>query len=382
MSNLALPLLVLDATGSAAEAGLVGALGRLPYLLLALIAGVLVDRWNRKWIMVACDLVQALAFATLAAAVWTGRLAIVQLYVVALVEGALFTFFSVAEAAALPRVVAKDQLAPALAQREIAWSGANIIGPCLGGLLYGLARFLPFGVDALSHDVSALFLLLIRIDLRGAVDERGRGLRHQVGDALRWLWCHPDVLFLTLLSGGFELALSGTFLALIVFLHSPGTGAAGIGLTLAIGAAGTTAGYLVAPAVQRRFALRPVVLGALWLLAIFWFLYGFLSDPVTIGIVMGTAGGTASVYIVVDMAYRVSLVPDALQGRLSSVFGLLGFGVQSLSLGAGGGLVELVGPRAAIMAVAACLLGLALTASWTWHRPDPDFGADRSGTRQ
>jgi hypothetical protein len=169
------------------------------------------------------------------------------------------------------------------------------------------------------------------------------------------------------LSGGFELALSGTFLALIVVLHSQGTGAAGIGLTFAIGAAGTTAGYLVAPAIQRRVALRPVVLSALWLLTIFWLLYDFLSHPAVIGVVMGVAGGTASVYIVVDMTYRVSLVPDALQGRLSSVFGLLGFGVQSLSLGIGGVLIELVGPRAAITAFAACLLGLALTAVWTRH---------------
>src|SRR5262249_43553503 len=109
VSRLAFPLLVLDLTQSAAQAGIVGARQALPYLLLSLPVGALIDRWDRKRVMILCDVGRALAMGSVPLAVWLGWLTIQQLYAVALIEGILYVFFNLAEVACLPHVVSKPQ---------------------------------------------------------------------------------------------------------------------------------------------------------------------------------------------------------------------------------------------------------------------------------
>jgi MFS family permease len=360
-----MPLLVLGLTGSAAQAGLVGGLERAPYLLLSIFAGALVDRWDRKRVMVLCDVARALALGSVAAALWAGHLTMAQLYSVALLEGAFFTFSSIAGAAALPAIVGRDQLAGGFAQMEMAWSGANVIGPALGGALYQLGRSLPFAADAVTYGLSALSLCGLRASLRESSGKRQQGLHLEIADGLRWLWGQRRVRFLAVLNTRFELALSGTVLALIVLVRRHGAGADGIGLMLALGAAGTTAGYVIAPRIQRRFGLRPVVVTALWLLVGLWSLYLASSRPLVLGLIAGGAGATASVYLVTDLAYRVALIPGELQGRLNSIFGLLSFGVQSISLTLAGTLIQVVSPTGAVLTFAACLLAAALSATFS-----------------
>src|SRR5205085_3017078 len=110
VSQLALPLLVLALTNSPAQAGLVGAMRGIPYALFILPAGALVDRWNRKLVMILCDTGRALALGSIPLALLLGHLTLAQLYIVSLVEGTLFTFFNLSETACLPQVVEKEQL--------------------------------------------------------------------------------------------------------------------------------------------------------------------------------------------------------------------------------------------------------------------------------
>src|SRR5204863_414154 len=123
-------------------------------------------------------------------------------------------------------------------------------------------------------------------------------VRLEIAEGFRWLWAHPRVRLLTLLTAGFELALSGTVLALIVVLKRHGAHAAGIGLVLALGAVGVTAGYVVAPWIQRNVRLRTIVVSTLWLLVCLWCLYAVSSTALLIGPIMAAAGATASVYLV------------------------------------------------------------------------------------
>src|SRR5438552_11329302 len=92
-SELALPLLILSLTHSPVQAGLVGALRAVAILLTNLPAGVLVDRWNRKYTMMWCDTGRAVALASIPLALVLGHLTAVQLYLVAVVEGVLASFF-------------------------------------------------------------------------------------------------------------------------------------------------------------------------------------------------------------------------------------------------------------------------------------------------
>lgn len=114
-SQLAFPLLILSVTHSPVQAGIASALRSLVNLVVGLPAGALIDQWDRKRTMIICDIGRAIALGSIALAWVLQRLTIGHIYLVASVEGLLFVFFSLAEASALPHVVANSQLPDATA---------------------------------------------------------------------------------------------------------------------------------------------------------------------------------------------------------------------------------------------------------------------------
>jgi MFS family permease len=188
ISTLALPLLVLALSHATAQAGLAAAARLLPYLLLSLPAGVLVDRWDRKRVIIVADFARLLAYGSVPVAYAMGRLGVAQLYAVALVDGTAFIFFDVAQLSCLPRVVPSAQLPGASAFNASGQAFSYIAGPGLGGLIVGLARTTLAGatpayvVDGLSYLVSVLSLGAVRTPFQAArhlpgptIAGRGRG---------------------------------------------------------------------------------------------------------------------------------------------------------------------------------------------------------------
>lgn len=138
VSLLAFPLLILAFTGSPAQAGFAGALRVLPYVIFGLPAGALVDRWNRKQVMIVCDIVRAFSLASIPVALLIGHLTVFQLYIVTVVEGTFFVFFNIASVACLPQIVPKNQLSTAIAQDVTSANISSLLGSPLGGILYRL----------------------------------------------------------------------------------------------------------------------------------------------------------------------------------------------------------------------------------------------------
>src|SRR5207248_1021685 len=150
------------------------------------------DRWNRKRVMINCDVGRAIAVLSVPAALWLDALTIWQIYAAAFIEGSLFVFFNIAEVAALPRVVPTAQLPQAAAQNEAAFGAANIVGPSFGTLLYQtLGRAAPFVADALSYLVSVCTLMFIRTQFRASKPPAAINLRAEILEGLRWLWRQP-----------------------------------------------------------------------------------------------------------------------------------------------------------------------------------------------
>jgi MFS family permease len=162
VSTIAFPLLVLAMTHSPAKAGVVGFAQTLPFLLLYLPAGAFIDRWDRKRTMLVCDAGRAVALGSIAITAALGWLSLAQVALVALVDGSLFVLFDLAEGAALPHLVAKEQVPAAVAQNQAKIQGADVVGQPLGGVLFSVARLLPFLADAVTYLVSFGALLLIR----------------------------------------------------------------------------------------------------------------------------------------------------------------------------------------------------------------------------
>lgn len=367
VSQLAFPLLILALTGSAAQAGFAGALRALPYLFFSLPAGALIDRWDRKRTMIVCDAGRAISLASIPIAYALGDLTIVQLYLVSAIEGTLYVFFNIAEAACLPRVVPKEQL-PAATAQNMATDGIMIlIGPPLGGALYAAGKFLPFVADAFSYIVSVVSLLFIKAKFQKERTVAPRKLWIEIHEGLAWLWHHPLIRFIAILTGGWNLVTSGFILIIIVLAQQQHASSFTIGLIFAIGGIGAVLGSIVATSIQKRFSFSQVIIGTTWIAALILPLYTIAPNPLVLGALAAIDFIVGPIYNVVQFSYRSAIIPDELQGRVNSVFRLIAFGGQPLGLALTGLLIQDIGVIKTVYICAFCMAALALAATLNRH---------------
>jgi MFS family permease len=365
ISGVAFPLLVLALTHSPAQAGLVGAAFGLPYLVLSLPAGALVDRWDRKRVMILCDTIRAINIATIPLAGALHVLSMPQLYVNALVEGTGFVFFNVAEVAALPRVVTSDQLPAATSQNQVSQFGGGLIGPPLGGLLYQVfGRTVPFLADAISYAASVISLALVRTDFqlqRAGVTERN--LWREIAEGVAWLWRQPLIRFITFLTGGLNFAGNAAFLIVIVLAKQEGAPAVLIGAILAVASIGGLVGSLVAPWFQRNFGFTQVIVTSVWIQVVLTPLLAVAPIPILLGVILAGLSFVGPVYNAVQFSYRLSLIPDELQGRVNSAVRMVAYGAVPLGTALAGAFIEALSARGAVLVFAAVMLLLGIAAS-------------------
>lgn len=318
VSDLAVPLLVLSLTHSAASAGLITALFGVPYPVLGMAAGVFADRHDRKRVMILAQVGNALAMGSVAAAIAVDRLTMVQLGVVALAAGSAGVVFDVAEVAALPSVVAREHLPAAVAQNQTTFSVSGLAGPALGGLLFSAGRAFPFLADALSYLASLLTLRAIRVPFQGERESGRRGIASEIRDGLTWLWRQPAVRTLTLLTAGYNILTGGFDLLIIVLAQRQHASPVVIGLIFGIASAGALFGASIAPWVQKRLSIGAIVIAFLVIAAALYPLYLIAPDAAVIGLINAAVFVVSPIYNVAVLTYRLALTPEALQGRVNS----------------------------------------------------------------
>ena len=369
VSGLALPLLILALTHSPAKAGGLAALRGLPYLLLCLPAGAFVDRWDPRRTMLLCDTGRALALASVPIALALGHLSLMQLCIVTVVEGTLYVFFNQAESNCLVRVVTKEQLPAAVAQNQSGDGISGLLGPSLGGLLYGLGQSVPFLANAVTYGLSVVSLLTLKSDVRPAVRADGPAphLGREILEGLRWLYAHKVVRFIAMLTGVLMCTCAGWALILIVLAQHLGARPLAIGLLMATGGAGSVIGSLLAVPLQKRFRFGPLMIGATWIWALTWLFYALAPNLIVLGIVNALSFIIVPIYLGTQYAYRLGQIPDHLQGRVNSVFRLIAFGSGPVGLAATGVLLQKLGPTPTVLITFAPQLALCVAA--TFYRP-------------
>lgn len=363
VSNIAFPLLVLALTRSPAQAGIVGFFNTLPNVLFMLPAGALVDRWDRKRVMVLCDAGRAFAIGSVVLALLVGHLSVVQLALVAFAEGTFAAFFTLSESAAVPRVVPPDQLTAAVSVNESTRRGAELVGPSVGGILFNLGRTLPFLADTVSYLVSVLSLFLIQATFQEQRESRETSLRQEMGEGIRWVWHHRFVRASVFLIAGSNLLFEASFLIVIVLAQRLHASAAVIGLIFSLFGIGGLVGAIVAPWVQRRLGLSLIVIGANWVWALLWPLYAVVPSPLLLGLINAVMALLGAVWNVAIGGYTLALIPDALLGRVRSVMLLVAWGTIPVGAMLSGFLLQLVGPILAVLITGCAMLGLAAAAT-------------------
>jgi MFS family permease len=367
VSLLAFPLLILAITHSPAQAGLIAALRGIPYALFVLPAGALIDRWDRKRVMILCDSGRALALGSIPLALVFGHLTIVQLYIVSLVEGTLFTFFNLAEIACLSRVVSKEQLSTAVAQNMVIDSTSGLLGPSLGGALYSIGRAIPFLTDAISYAASVLSLFFIKTKFQEERNPAPIRLWADIREGLSWLWHQPLIRFIALLTGGITMPVVGYALILIVLAQGQHASSFTIGLIFACGGIGSILGSLLVTPLEKRFSFPQLMIGSTWVWALTWLLFAIAPNPFILGVVTSLSFIIVPIYTSVQFGYRLALIPDHLQGRVNSVFRLMAFGGEPIGLAVTGVLLQAIGPFSTVLVLFVPQLILSIAATFNKH---------------
>jgi predicted MFS family arabinose efflux permease len=362
VSAIAYPLLVLAITHSPAAAGVAAFLANLPLILFQLPAGAIVDRVNRRRLMIACDVGRLFALASIPLVALLGPLSVAQIVVVAFIERSLFVIFRLAEQSAIRIVVSPDHYPAALSQNEARVRAANLLGTPIGGFLFDLGRTLPFLVDALSYLISLGTLFLIRAPFEEARTAERRHVMAEIREGFTWLWGQPYILITNLVASATNALFQIVVLVVIVAQQHRGATGSLIGLTMAGLGLGGLAGSFAGGGLAKRVRPNTIVLITIWLWAAITPLVGVIGNTILLMAVLGAVSFMGAVWNIAGGTIYFRLVPDRLIGRVSSVASLTSFGAIPLGALAAGLLVQAFGPaNAGFVAGAGMLLLAAIT---------------------
>ena len=346
-ASIAYPLLVLALTGSPAKAGIVGFARTLPLALFALPAGLAADRWNRKHLMIGADAIRAAAVAAIAGIVLADATAFWPIPVAAFVEGGGTAVFAACQAGAVRAVVPIRQLPAATAVRTGRAAAVFLVGPPLGGALFGIARALPFVVDAVSYAFSIVALGAMRTPFQEERQPELTSIRMRLAEGFRFLWSRPFIRTCAFLFGLANFMGPGILLAIVVIGEGQGLSGGEVGLLVGVFGACILLGSFLSPLVRRALPVRGVLLLELWT----WLGCGlFLVWPnvyVLAASILPTGLAVPSTDSVVH-GYRIAMTPDRLIGRVESVWSSISLVIAPLGPLAAGFLLGAVSPRATI----------------------------------
>jgi MFS family permease len=377
----ALPLLAVTVTRDPRLVSVVTAASYLPWLLLSLPAGAVVDRYDRAGLMRAAQIVQAAVVALLAVLIVTRQAGIAALAVGGFLVGSAEVIASNAAQSVLPALVPPELLAKANGSQQISLTvGESFLGPPAGSLLFAAAAALPFALDAASFAGSAALLAGLprtrparTAQASGAQASGARAssarassarasIRAQIAEGLRWLARHRLLRVVAVLLGIFNFANQmGQAILVLLATQTLHVSSRGYGLLLAASAVGSVAGGLINPALSRRLGLLPaLILPALVDAAAFAGL-GLAPDAVVAAAMLAVQGFSVTLWNVVTVSLRQRIVPGDLLGRVNSVYRMLGWGLMPAGALAGGFVAHTAGLRAPyLLAAATCALAVAV----------------------
>jgi MFS family permease len=362
VTQLALPLTaVVVLRASTFQVGLLTSAATAAFALIALPAGAIVDRLDKRRLMIWCDAARMLIIGSVPLAAALGVLAMWQLYTVAITAGVCTVFFDVCYQSYLPVLVPKEHLVDGNGKLGATQSLAQVAGPGLGGGLVGLvgaAR--AMAADAVSYAVSVAALLAIRpADAPLASSQEPgytgqepapRGLRGEIAEGLSFVFRHPILRKIAActgtanLFGGMAIALEIVFLVRVLHVRPAGTG-----LLIAVASLGGVAGGVGSGRLARRIGSARIIWFSLLVLGLPELLVP-LAEPgwrvAAFAVGMAALSFSAVVYNVAQVSYRQAICPPKLLGRMNAAIRWVVWGTIPLGGLLGGAFGATFGVRA------------------------------------
>ncbi|GAA1301534.1 MFS transporter [Pseudonocardia xinjiangensis] len=372
------PLLLASLTSDPALVAGALFVQQLPWLMFALPAGVVVDRLDRRRLVVLVNVVRAVVIAALAVAVATGVVTVPLIYAALFVIGSMETLADSASTALLPALVPAEQLPRANARlMGVQIVGNGLLAPPLGAALFVVAAALPFGLNAATFLVAAVLVATLRGSVPREVPTGApRPMIRDIATGVRALMGHQVLRVLALCLCLMNVTLTGAFSILVLYARERlGLDEIGFGLLLAASAVGGLAGSVAAARLLTRFGAAFLLRVGLVIETCTHLSLALTRAPWVAVTTMVVFGAHASLWGVITLSWRQRVVPDALRGRVNSVYFLFAVGGSAIGALTGGLAARGLGITAPFWIAFAGMAALTLVA-WRLFTParldDPD----------
>jgi predicted MFS family arabinose efflux permease len=353
---------------SAAQMGILSAIGSASVLVFGLAAGVAVDRLKKRPVMIWTDLARAGLLALIPLAAYRHALSMTLLIAIAVAAGALTVLFDVAYQSYLPALVEPGELLESNRRLSISTSAAEMAGPALtGALVQAITAPLAILVDAVSFVVSAFSVCAIRKPEPAPQPGQDGALLPEALHGFQFIWTHPALRALLLRSATAFLSMGLIFpLYLLNAIRVIGMSTSALGIAIALGGAGSLLGAFLAPRLSRTYGLGPMFFGTAVLIGCAQMFIPLSSEFPRIGFLclcVQQLGGDCAwtIYAVNETALRQRLAPSAVIGRVNAAMQLGSRGMLPFGALAGGFLGERIGIAPALFLGAG---GVLLSCLW------------------
>lgn len=373
MGALALPLLILRETGSAVQAGAVGTVSVCAVLITMLPGGVMADRVERRRLMRLCDVGSLAAVTALTLAVWNGHAPMALVLLVATAGAVLNSVYAPAAFGLMRAVVPPDQMGTATARLQARTSTVRLVGPLVGGALFGVHQALPFVAQFVGLLISTVCVALVRTRSEARTKAGSVFSRRELTAGLAFLWQLPYLRTVLLVFGlGMNFAFGAlTFTALAVFSEGGRSGLGG-GFVITCVSAGALVGALLAPRLAPDRHVRTLIVITCWSCVLTAAALAWVSSPLLAGLLCALCMGLSTVASIGFLSTLLIVTPEDRLGRVQSAASFLSSVVQPFGPLAGGALLTALGSSAAF-GVTGCVL--AVSAAVVTFAPSVRAGA-------
>jgi MFS family permease len=335
---VAMPLLALSLTDDERLLALTTFATFVPWMVVALPVGVVVDRVDRQTLMVVANVVRVALYSLIGLGAIEGWITIWHLFALLLVIGSCEVVFDSTAQAFIPQLVRPDQLARAngwLFTAEIV--AGSIAGLSVGALLFDASPGLPFAADAATFAVAAVLILGIRVVRRPTPPDPSAPVDRRLRTGLRWLLDHRLLRTLAIMFAFTNLGLMfGQGIFVKYAIDELGLTGTEFGILLAVTAMGGATGGLLGPSVIDRFGLRPLVIVPYLVFGAGQFTIGVAPEAWIVAVAGFVLGVSITVWNVVTVTVRQRLIPVERFGRVNGVYRWLGAAASALGVAAGG----------------------------------------------
>ncbi|WP_410787036.1 MFS transporter [Kribbella sp. C-35] len=359
------PLLVASITAQPAAVGAAAFVQQLPWLLFALFSGVLVDRLDRRLMIVAADTFRAIVLAALGLAVLLDTAPLWAVYLALFLLGTAETLADNASGALLVSAVPKDHLGKANARLFASGTVLQQLGgPPLGALLFAAGAGIPLVFDAVTFAAAAT--LIARVAVRPPLPDHSTraALLHEVREGVRWLWHHSGVRTLALSILVMNITFCAAFATWVLFAREQlGLSETQFGLLMSVGAVGGVLGMPTYHVLEPRVGPVTLLRAGLVIETTVHLILALTRNPWVAGVTMAVFGVHAVVWGIVSTTARQLATPDALMGRVNSVYLLASVGGAAIGSALGGVLAQQYG-LAAPFAIAFVAMVVMTAVAW------------------